>query len=59
MMPSSEFDYLIIEDSYMRGFRARYDGVDMHDNPHQEGTHDYCEWDDGWFDAHFEIGDLD
>ena len=36
------------------GYECHENGLDIEDNPHQRGTIDYADWQDGWLEAYFQ-----
>jgi hypothetical protein len=46
-----------MDDEFNEGMDAFNDGKDITDNPYEDGTEAYFEWDRGWYKAHMDDGD--
>lgn len=42
---------MVDHDAFAEGYDAYWDGVDVGDNPHDEGTESHRLWDEGWREA--------
>lgn len=46
-----------MNDSYAKGYWAYSDGQELEDNPFEEGSEDYDNWEAGWVSASSEDDD--